>query len=52
MQWYNYLGWLLIGIFIAFFGVGTVTGIDESQELIPVLVIFVFCVGLVLANKY
>lgn len=52
MHWYNYLGWLLIGFFIVFFGVGTVAGIDESQEVIPVLVILVFAVGLVLANKY
>jgi len=30
MQWYNYLGWMLVGIFILFFGIGMFAGIDES----------------------
>jgi hypothetical protein len=52
MQWYNYLGWMLVGMCIAFFAIGIVTGIDENQKLIPVLVILSLSVGLILVNKY
>ena len=52
MQWYNYLGWILVGIFILFFGVGMFAGIDESQEIIPILVILSLAAGLILVNKY
>jgi len=41
MQWYNYLGWMLVEIFILFFGVGMFAGIDESQKIIPIAVILV-----------
>ena len=51
MQWYNYLGWMLVGIFILFFGIGMFAGIDESQELIPILVILSLAAGLILVNK-
>ena len=52
MRWYNYLGWVLVGIFILFFGVGTFAGIDESQAIIPILVILSLAAGLILVNKY
>ena len=52
MQWYNYLGWILVGIFMLFFGMGIFAGIDENQKLIPVLVILSLSAGLILINKY
>ena len=52
MHWYNYLGWILIGIFLTFFGVAMVGGMDESQPLIPILVIFCLSAGLILVNKH
>jgi hypothetical protein len=52
MQWYNYLGWMLVGLFILFFGVGMFAGIDESQKIIPILVILALGAGLILVNKY
>jgi NhaP-type Na+/H+ or K+/H+ antiporter len=52
MQWYNYLGWMLVGVFILFFGVGMFRGIDKSQELIPTLMILLMAVGLILVNKH
>jgi len=52
MRWYNYLGWVLVGIFILFFGVGTFAGIDESQAIIPILGILSLAAGLILVNKY
>ena len=52
MQWYNYLGWMLVGLFIVFFGAGMITNIDESPHIIPILVILAFGIGLVLVNKY
>jgi len=52
MQWYNYLGWMLVGIFILFFGVGMFAGIDESQAIIPILVILALAAGCILVNKY
>ena len=33
MQWYNYLGWMLVGIFSLFFGVGMFIGMDASQDI-------------------
>jgi hypothetical protein len=47
MQWYHYLGWLLVGIFILFFGRGICAGIDESQESIAILVILALAGGLI-----
>ena len=52
MQWYHYLGWTLVGIFILFFGVGMFTGINQSQAIIPILVILALAAGLILVNKY
>jgi hypothetical protein len=52
MQWYNYLGWTLVGIFILFFGVGWFVGIDKSMHIIPILVILALGTGVVLVNKY
>ena len=52
MQWYHYLGWVLVGIFILFFGVGILAGIDERQPIIPILVILSLAAGLILVNKY
>ena len=52
MQWYNYLGWTLVGIFILFFGVGMFAGIDESQGIIPILMILAFGAGVILVHKY
>ena len=52
MHWYNYLGWMLVGMFILFFGVGMFAGIDESQRIIPILVILALGAGLILVNKY
>ena len=52
MQWYHYLGWVLVGIFILFFGVGILAGIDERQAIIPILVILALAAGLILVNKY
>ena len=52
MQWYHYLGWMLVGMCILFFGVGMVAGIDERQPLIPILVILSLTAGLILVNKY
>ena len=52
MQWYHYLGWILVGICILFFGVGICAGIEERQAIIPLLVILALAVGLILVNKY
>jgi hypothetical protein len=52
MQWYNYLGWMFVGVFILFFGVGILKGIDENQALIPLLVILSLSVGIILVNKH
>jgi len=52
MQWYHYLGWMLVGICILFFGVGTFAGVDESQAIIPILVIPALAAALILVNKY
>jgi hypothetical protein len=52
MQWYHYLGWVLVGIFILFFGMGIFAGIDESQPIIPILAILLLTAGLILVNKY
>jgi hypothetical protein len=52
MQWYNYLGWLLVGVVILFFGVGWLRGMDESTDIIPILVILALAAGLILVNKY
>jgi hypothetical protein len=52
MQWYHYLGWMLVGIFILFLGVGIFAGIDESQPIIPILVILALAAGLILVHKY
>ena len=52
MQWYHYLGWMLVGMCLLFFGVGMVSGIDESQALIPILVILALAAGVILVNKY
>jgi hypothetical protein len=52
MQWYHSLGWILVGVFIVFFGVGMVVGIDERQPLIPILVILSLATGVILVNKY
>ena len=52
MQWYNYLGWMLVGICILFFGVGIFAGIDERQAMLPILVILALAAGLILVNKY
>jgi len=52
MQWYHYLGWMLVGIFILFFGVGMFAGIDERHSIIPILVILALAVGFILVNKY
>ena len=52
MQWYHYLGWMLVGIFILFFGIGMFVGIDESQTIIPILVILALAAGLILVHKY
>ena len=52
MQWYHYLGWMLVGIFILFFGVGMFAGIDERHSIIPILVILALAAGLILVNKY
>src|SRR5437899_3233680 len=41
-----------VSIFILFFGVGTFAGIDESQAIIPILVILSLAAGLILVNKY
>src|SRR5216683_2985229 len=51
MHWYNSLGWILGGIFILFFGVGMFAGIDESQLIIPILVILALGAGVILVNK-
>jgi hypothetical protein len=51
MHWYNYLGWMLGGVFILFFGVGIFAGIDESQAIIPILVILALGAGVILVNK-
>jgi hypothetical protein len=37
MQWYHYLGWMLVGMFILFFGVEMFAGMDGSQAIIPIL---------------
>ena len=52
MQLYHYLGWMLVGIFILFFGIGMFAGIDEIQAIIPILVILALAAGLILAHKY
>jgi len=52
MQWYNYLGWMLVGIFILFFGVGGFVGIDERADIVPILMILALGAGLILVNKY
>ena len=52
MQWYHYLGWMLVGICILFFGIGMFAGMDESQALIPLLVILALAAGFILVNKY
>ena len=52
MQWYHSLGWVLVGMFILFFGVGIFVGIDERQPIIPILVILSLAAGLILVNKY
>jgi hypothetical protein len=52
MQWYNYLGWMLVGIFILFFGIGMFAGINENQAIIPILVVLSRAAGLILVNKY
>lgn len=52
MQWYNYLGWMLVGIFILFFGVGRFVGIEGSTDIVPLLVILAFGAGVILVNKY
>ena len=52
MQWYHYLGWMLVGICILFFGVGIFAGIDERQAILPILVILSLAAGLILVNKY
>ena len=52
MQWYHYLGWRLIGICILFFGVGMFVGIDESQAIIPILVILALAAGFILVHTY
>ena len=52
MQWYHYLGWLLVGICILFFGVGMFVGIDERQALLPTLAILALAAGVILVNKY
>jgi hypothetical protein len=51
MHWYNYLGWMLGGVFILFFGVGMFAGIDESQAIIPILEILALGAGVILVNK-
>jgi hypothetical protein len=40
------------GVFILFFEVGILKGIDESQALIPILVILSLSVGMILINKH
>ena len=52
MQWYNYLGWILVGICILFFGVGMFVGIDECQAIIPILVIRALAAGFILVHQY
>ena len=52
MQWYHYLGWMLVDIFILFFGTGMFAGIDKSRELVPILVILSLTAGLILVNTY
>jgi hypothetical protein len=52
MQWYHYLGWLLVGMCILFFGRGMVAGMDECQAIIPILVILALAAGVILVNKY
>ncbi len=37
MQWYNYLGWMLVGMFILFFGVGRFVGIEGEYAHRPPL---------------
>ena len=51
MQWYHYLGWILVGICILFFGVGIFAGIEERQAIIPILVILALAVGFLLVHK-
>jgi len=52
MHWYNYLGWMLVGIFILFFGVGRFVGIEGSTDIVPLLVILAFGAGVILVNTY
>ena len=52
MPWYNYLGWMLVSICILFFGVRMFAGTDESQAIIPILVILALAVGFILVNTY
>jgi hypothetical protein len=52
MQWYHYLGWMLVGMFILFFGVEMFAGMDGSQAIIPILAILSLTAGLILVNKY
>src|SRR5262245_17613678 len=48
MRWYSYLGWMLVGMFLLFFGVGMLAGIAESQVIIPIVVILALAAGLIL----
>ena len=43
---------MLVGIFILFFGVGFFVGLDESQAIIPILVILALAAGFILVHKY
>ena len=52
MHWDNSLGWMLVGIFSVFFGVGMFAGIHESQAIIPILMILAFGAGVILVHKY
>jgi hypothetical protein len=52
MHWYNSLGWLLVGMFILFFGVGRFVGIEGSTHIVPLLVILAFGAGVILVHTY
>ena len=52
MQWYHYLGWMLVGMFILFFGVGICAGIAKRPAILPILVILALTAGVILVNKY
>jgi hypothetical protein len=51
VKWFNWIGLVLVGIFILFFGGGIFSEIYYRSSIILILVILAFTGGVILLNK-